>query len=186
MRKCNRLILLISVIYFSAFYGCNNQTTKAVKTGEEAMEVHLNFDSILHCYDYSYLNDYFFTADYGCLYDPNGKNTFGNLTVYLIPHKRVEIPKGEYMAERMSSLDVATIKKEFNVYVFLIPVEQLNYNPAGDPPYYQKENFTEKLYGFDKTNNQWNLIDSILISGAAGNEKEQNWREGFILSKIKW
>lgn len=181
--KINRVVLIVGA--FLLWYGCNNQTGKTVDTTDTGMEADLNFDSVLHCYDYSFLDHYFYTPDYGCIYDPKDKNPFGNLWIYLVPREEIDSSRSDSIAQRINSLDVDGIKRTFQPYVFVIPGEHLNYNAYGDPVYYQKENYTEKLYGLDSTGKSWVLIDTIAISGNVENEKEQAWREGFIRSTLR-
>lgn len=180
MLKYNRIALLITVNSFFVIYGCTDEPAKTVKTADAA--VSLNFDSILNCYDYSYLDHYFFTADYGCIYDPEGKNSFGNLTVYLIPYKNIDSSACDAVAEKITSLGTAEIKRDFDAFVYLIPKEHLHYNASADPVYYPKENYIEKLYSFDNAEKKWYLIDSFAVTG--NTEQEQKWRENFIQSKI--
>ncbi len=178
------MALLITVNSFFIFYGCGYEPAKTVKSADAAAAVNLNFDSILNCYDYAYLDHYFFTADYGCMYDPKGKNKFGNLVVYLIPHKSIDSSAGDAVAEKISRLAVEEIKRDFQVYVYVIAAADLHYNAAADPVYYQKKIYTEKLYSFDNALKKWYLIDTIAATRDTENEKVQKWREDFINSKI--
>ncbi len=139
---------------------------------------------MLLCSDYTFQDGYFFTADYGCLYDPTQQNSFGNITVYLVPHKKMDSIACDSVAQKITSLKVAEIQQDFDAYVFLIPPADLHYNATGDPPYYQKDNFTEKLYGFNQALQRWQLIDSISINRDTENEKEQLWREIFLQVKV--
>ena len=185
MWKYNPIAVLIIVNSFFVFYGCNNEPLKTVNTADTIAIDNLNFDSILNCYDYTCQDHYFFTADYGCIYDPQGKNKFGNLSVFLIPHKSIDSSACNSVAEKISRLNISEIKRDFNVYVYLIPASDLHYNATGDPVYYQKENYTEKLYNFDSALKKWYLVDTITVNRDTENEKVQKWREDFIQSKIK-
>ena len=183
MKRYKRLAAFFAASLFFIFCSCNNRADKTIAADIEGVS-NLNFDSILNCYEYAYDEHYFFTADYGCIYDPKGKNHFGNLSVFLIPYKSIDSSRADTLAEKISSFNAAEIKREFRTYVYMIPPADLNYNASGDPVYYRKENYVEKLYGFDTSLKTWYFIDSINIATAAENEKKQKWRDDFIHSKI--
>jgi hypothetical protein len=142
----------------------------------------LNFDALLKCSDYSFQENYYLTADYGCIYNPKDKNSYGNVILYLIPKSNNQT-NANLENLKINDLDAKTIKNNFTIYAYLIPKIDLNYNPKGDPIYYQKEKFKEELYTFNSNSNQWILLNSIQINNYSENAKEQSWRENFIDAK---
>lgn len=182
--------LLICLVAFFLLNCRNNSTSKENKTLNTRAEAIVsdtspNFDKILKCKAYSYDEGYFLTADAGCLYQPKGDNTFGNLITYLIPKKTLNISDDniEMETNRVNSLTVAQFKEDFDIYVYVIDKKYLNYNQTGDPVYYQKEDFAEQLYTYDNQSQKWKLVDYVSIT-SADHAKEQNWKDGFISKQI--
>lgn len=165
-------------ILFSCEHKPKTNTTKRahVTTNDKA----LTFDIVLKCHSYSYNDGYFMTADYGCIYNPNVGNNLGNVVIYLIPKKPLDITDDQIGTEnkKIDSLSADQYKKDYNIYVFVIGKQYLNYNKDGDPLYYQKDKFTETLYTYDEPAQKWNLIDSINVTGDV--TKEQSWRENLM------
>ena len=149
------------------------------------IEKDVNFDKVLKDCNFTYDSGYFITADYGCIFNPKGENNFGNMIVYLIPKKQIIITDENIENEnkRVNNLSIENYKNEFNIYVYLTESQYLNYNKNGDPIYYHKASYTEKLYTYEQKNN-WLLLDSLNILNSKSNEKEQEWRDGFITKLI--
>lgn len=156
----------------------NAQTNNSQKTTSQK---ELNFDKLLKCSDYSYDEDYFLTADYGCIYDPKGNNNFGNVIIYLVQKKKQPISDEQisFQTTRVNNLSIAEYKKEFKIYLFLIDKQYLNYAKA-DPSYYEKSKYKEEAYTFDDKQNKWILIDSINILNENQNLNEQTWRKNIV------
>lgn len=176
--------LFISVFVLS-YCKKTQQFNNDLKIDFQKQEV-FNFDNILKCSDYSYNDNYFYTADYGCIYAPNGTNNIGNIIVYLIPkNKRILYNETETNIEtqRINGLSNEKLKEEFDIYIFLISKEYLVHNDVGDPIYYQKNNYKEQLYTYK--NNKWELVDYIDINEDDDIEKEQKWRERIIENYAK-
>lgn len=180
-RSQAKVLLFVALVPF--MFSCQNstETTRKEKVAANPEVTQPNFDPVLKCATYTYEENYFFTADAGCLYQPKGANTFGNLVIYLIPKKPVSINEDHNDSEtkRVNNLSIAQLKTDFTIYVYLIDSKYLNYNPEGDPVYYQKDHFVEALYTYDRKGQKWNFIDTFRISGA-DNTTEQNRRAGFI------
>ena len=178
----NRKIYLSSIfiVSFLVFTSCKKKEVQnnTSKISTKKVIKHLNFDPLLKCSEYSFQQSFYVTADYGCIYNPKNGNNFGNLMFYLIPKD-----SNNSESIKINKLDSKNIKNNFTIYAYLIPPAFLDYNPKGDPVYYQKEKFKEELYTFETTSNQWKLIDSIQVNDYSENEKEQSWRENFIESK---
>ncbi|WP_160139946.1 hypothetical protein [Chryseobacterium sp. c4a] len=175
MFKSQNIIFFLIVLFL---FSCkdNAQTNNSQKTTSQK---ELNFDKLLKCSDYSYDEDYFLTADYGCIYDPKGNNNFGNVIIYLVQKKKQPISDEQISSQttRVNSLSIAEYKKEFKIYLFLIDKQYLNYAKA-DPSYYEKSKYKEEAYTFDDKQNKWVLIDSINILNQ--NLNEQTWRKNIV------
>lgn len=182
--KSKLYLSCIFVFCFLVLDGCkkneDQKTTRKISTYTPAKQ--LNFDALLKCSDYSLEENYYVTADYGCIYNPKDQNSHGNVMFYLIP-KSIKPINTNLENLKVNSLDVKSLKNNFTIYAYLIPKSHLNYNPKGDPVYYQKEQFKEELYTFNSNSNQWVLLDSIQISNYSENANEQLWRENFIHTK---
>lgn len=168
---------MITLLLFSC--KDNAQTNNSNKTVNQKEP---NFDNLLKCSDYSYDDGHFFTADYGCIYDPKGNNNFGNAIIYLISKKEQQIADEQVTSEtdKVNKSSIAEYKKEFKIYLFLIDKKYLNYNKSADPVYYQKPKYTEKAYKFDDKQDKWTLIDSINVLNESQIQNEQTWRENII------
>jgi hypothetical protein len=174
---------ILFFILISFLLGCKKgEEQKLPSYNEKSIEEQKNnFDNILKEGDYSWNDGYFITADYGIVYNPKGNNPFGNIILYLIPKNKFDI-KDEEIEEKnqmINSLSIENIKKEFNIYLFLIDKKYLQYLPNGDSSYEAKENYTENLYTYE--NQKWILLDSLNVK----NQNEQEWRENFINRQIK-
>ncbi|MCD0469055.1 hypothetical protein [Flavobacterium sp. JAS] len=183
IQKIKTLLLCFVIV---TIYSCkdNLQTKKEEITIDQQQES-IDFDKILKCTSYTYDEDYFFTPDNGCLYNPKGENIFGNVSIYLISKEGLQIGDEEIdvQTEKINNLNIEDLKEDFDIFIYLIPKEFLNYNPNGDPIYYQKENYKEKLYTFDNKTKNWLLLDSLKIDNNSESRFEQNWRDNFINSK---
>lgn len=177
------LFFSIAFFLFSCQNGSSYKEKEQVNFNTEATAP--DFDRILKCKAYTYDENYFLTADAGCLYQPEGGNTFGNVITYLIPKKPLNIndDNNQNETKRVNNLTVAQLKEDFDICVYIIDKKYLNYNKTGDPVYYQKDDFVEQLYTYDRKSQKWNLIDSVSITNA-DHTKEQNWRDGFISKQI--
>ncbi|WP_445709997.1 hypothetical protein [Flavobacterium sp.] len=177
--KIFKLALLLSTIFLT---NCKNNTDQKTDPVKEQLNNEINFDKILKCSDYSYMENYFITADYGCIYTPENNNNLGNIIIYLIP-KTLDSNSIE-LEKKINNFSEENLKEKFNIYIYLIRKDFLNPNPNGDPTYYQNEKFEEELYTFNVESEKWSLIDSIQINNYKENLKEQQWRDNFINSKI--
>ncbi|GAA4153560.1 hypothetical protein GCM10022217_09450 [Chryseobacterium ginsenosidimutans] len=182
MNKLSKIILFINLVFL---FNCKdkaqkNNVQKAVNQKE------INFDNVLKCSDYSYDEDYFVTADYGCTYNQNGNN-YGNIIIYLLPKKKSEIADEQIENEnnRVDGLSIEEYKREFKIILFLIDKKYLNYNKSGDSMYYHKSVYEQKAYVYDDKCHRWIFIGSIKIPDENQNQKEQVWRESIISRQIQ-
>ncbi|MBB5635368.1 hypothetical protein HDE68_001256 [Pedobacter cryoconitis] len=176
-------LLLFALVFF--LFSCQNTSESKGKDHVVAEITSPDFDRILKCKNYTYEENYFLTADAGCLYNPKGENTFGNLITYLIPKKALNINEDNSVSEtkKVNNLSIAQLKEDFNIYVYVIDKKYLNYNKTGDPVYYQKDDFAEDLYTYDSKSRKWSLIDSVSVT-STDHTKEQTWRDGFIQKQV--
>ncbi|MFC7774930.1 hypothetical protein [Flavobacterium sp. GCM10027622] len=169
--RCLLLLLFVSLA------NCKENQVKENQVDNIA-ESKINFDDYLKCSEYSPDDKYFLTADYGCLYDPKGKNPKGNLAIYLIP-------KGNFKAKiddqyPINKLSNDEIKGNFKILLFLIEPNHLNYNPKGDPNYYQKDTYEEICYTFDNDKKEWIKLSSFHKQKNDTEEKNIQWRDHLI------
>lgn len=167
MKKISILILFI--IFFE---GCKKEQENNSILAETTTDNEISFDEVLKCSEYIFSEGYYVTPDYGCIYNPKGDSKFGNVIIYLIPKNK------SISQQDVNSLSEDDIKKQFNIVVYLIRKEFLNYNPDSDPVYYQKDKYNEEVYIYEKE--KWIMADSIQIKNSSQNEKEQIWREAFL------
>ena len=75
------------------------------------------------------------TADYGCIYNPKGTNTYGNLIIYLVPKQQINLKDDEIeiQTKSINNLTINDYKNEFTIFIYLIDARYLNYNPKGEP-----------------------------------------------------
>lgn len=183
--KKSKNIFLFTIIFF--LFGCKGDAQKKdINRTNKTLQQNINFDDVLKSGDYTWNEDYFMTADYGVIYNQK-TNPFGNLIIYLVPKNKFKI-KDEQIEEenkRVNKLSIDEYKKKFKIIIFLINKKDLNYAKSGDPIYYQKPAYEEKIYTYDEKSNQWIFIDSIKIRNESENEKEQIWREKYISEQIQ-
>ncbi|MEC3874194.1 hypothetical protein [Chryseobacterium salviniae] len=183
MRKI--IILIFTIIFF--LLSCKGEAQKNdLNKSDNTHNKNINFDSVLKSGDYTWNESYFMTADYGVIYNEK-TNPFGNLTIYLIPKNKLKIKNEQIEQEnnRVNGLSIDEYKKKFRIIIFLIDKKDLNYAKSGDPFYYQKPAYEEKIYSYDENVKQWIFIDSIKILNEGENEKEQAWREKYISDQIQ-
>lgn len=173
-------------VIFLLLLNCKNSAQNSLKKAEGKQNKEINFDSVLKCSNYSYDDNCFMTADYGCIYNPKGINTYGNIIIYLVPKQQINLKDDEIeiQTKSINNLTINDYKNEFTIFIYLIDARYLNYNPKGDPIYYQKEKYNEELYFFDNNLKKWSLLDSICFSSNKENNKEQKWRDAFINKQI--
>lgn len=135
-----------------------------------------DFSPLLHCNEYAWNEEYFFTPDYGCLYSPKSDNEFGNIIFYLIPKSNNQ----NFEALNVNSLTEKNIKNQFNIIVTLIEPQYLNYNPNADPIYYKKEDYWQKIFKYGEKDNKWILIDSL---SGRNSKKVQNIIDSLVIPK---
>ncbi|MFB9057726.1 hypothetical protein ACFFU9_13345 [Mariniflexile ostreae] len=147
----------------------------------------IDFDSLLKCELYSYNDFYFITADYGCPYDPASGNPYGNVSIYLIPKKLSQelIEKNyESYEDKIHNFNIEKLKKEFHIYIYIIPKKYLVKTPEG---YYQKKAYIKQAFTFDNTDKVWKNIDCIFIENDFEERiREENWRKNLLVDKINF
>lgn len=178
MNKLKKIILCIIVVFC---FSCKDNAQKNT-VAKEAVQKVQNFDNMLKCGDYSYDENYFVTADYGCVYKQKGNN-YGNIVIYLVPKNKLNITDEQIENENnrvngLSSID--EYKKEFKIVLFLIDSKYLNYVKSGEPAYYQKSEYEEKAYRYDDKQSKWTMIDSIKVLNDSQNKNEQSWRKKIV------
>jgi len=138
-----RFLIYFSFIIFFTTTSCkkNNKTKKSNTNTTHNLKENIkpyNFDLILKCGYYSYNDNFFVTADHGCIYKQDEKNNFGNIVIYLIAKeiKSVPLNKIEGYEQYVNNLEINQLKKEFDIYIYLISKEYLIKTPEG---YYQKK-----------------------------------------------
>jgi hypothetical protein len=186
--KIQKIKLLLLCFLIVIIYSCkDNLQTKKEEFTTVQKQKNVDFDKVLKCTSYTYDQDYFLTPDYGCLYNPKGENIFGNISIYLFSKEGLKIEEEEIdkETERINNLNIENLKKDFDIFIYLIPKDFLNYNPSGDPTYYQKENYKEQLYTYNNQTKKWLLLDSLEINSNSESGFEQNWRDSFLNSQSK-
>ncbi len=159
-------ILFLSVILLLT---CKERN-KIVGNLTSNKELNYNFDKILKCSNFVWDEYYYFTPDYGCIYNPKGINEFGNLSIYLFP---LEVKD----TTNVNNVTPQKIKQQYHIIISLIKPKDLNFNPEGDPVYYKNENYIEYFYTLK--NKKWIEIDAIKSS-----DKDRLLRRKEILNFI--
>jgi len=184
MKKSKNLFLFTIILFL---FGCKGEAQKNdLNKIKKTLQQNITLDDVLKDGDYTWDEDFFMTADYGVIYNQK-TNPFGNLKIYLIPKNKLKI-KDEQIEEennRVNELSIHEYKEKFKIIIFLINKKDLNNAESGDPAYYQKPAYEEKIYTYDEKANQWIFLDSIKILNESENEKEQIWREKYIYEQIQ-
>lgn len=167
----------IFIIILSQFLLISCQKQENIIRSTNDIKNPINFDIFLKCNDYSLGDFYYYTPDYGCIYNPQSGNTSGNISIYLIPNSQ-EITNA-YTEKTINKLSIDEIKKQFDILLFLVPLKDLNHNEKADPNYYPKEKFTEYLYKYESKNKNWKLI---LDKQFNSSEEEQTWKNNILKS----
>lgn len=163
----NFIILIISV-------SCKDLNTKKNHSTLNNDIESYNFDLILKCGYFSYSDSFFVTADNGCIYKLDEKNDLGNIIIYLIPKETKSIQLNEIgdYEEDVNNLNITNLKKEFRIYLYIIPKEYLIKTPEG---YYQKKKYVKKLFTFNDSSKEWDFLESKNISNIT--EEQENIKE---------
>ncbi len=160
-----------------------------------------NFNSVIKCQKYDYRpEDIYSWGDYGCLYAPNDNNIYGNLIIYLIPKIGINKYYNNYIGEedenitfeynRVNSLSIQDIKKEFHIYLSLIDNKYLKHTPNLDASYnikYENDGsnkFVTEWYTFNNKDKYWKLLDSFETLAKTDN-KAWEWEQAKIKAIIK-
>jgi hypothetical protein len=178
----NKFLYITLILTSCTLVSCKSQDKESSLSELKNKINNYSFDNLLKCGDFTYEDGYFVTADYGCIYNPKEHNNLGNILIYYIAKNAIFLNTRKSVKE-INKMSIEELKREFNIYVFLIEKNYLNYNKTGDPMYYQNENYVEKL--FTNNLNNWKLIDSIKIQSLNENNLEQEWRENFINHKVQ-
>ncbi|WP_148639185.1 hypothetical protein [Aquimarina longa] len=162
-----------------------------------------NFDNIIKCEKYGY-DGTASIADYGCLYNPKGNNTYGNIAPYLIPKIGIKkhlqkvdelfkegdkYDKWEKEGERINSLSVSDIKEEFYIYLSLIDKKYLEHTSNLDASYNIKRSeekdykFTTQWFTFNNSIKSWQLLNSFETSPST-DRKAWEWEQEKIKEVI--
>ena len=174
MKSNFRFLLLFLSVFF---LNCKENAVKQVEN-QNLVATKINFDDYLKCSEYSPEENYFFTADYGCLYDPKGSNPKGNIAIYLLPNESFKGTVDDKY--EIGKLNNDEIKNNFKILLFLIESNYLNYNSKGDPNYYQKEEYEEICYTFDNTKKEWVKLSSFHTQKNDTEEKNIQWRDNLL------
>ncbi|PKB18729.1 hypothetical protein [Flavobacterium sp. 5] len=174
--------------FFLLFISCKDNNTKSLEIKEKevaknvanikSVDANEALDNLLKCGDYSYIDGYFTIADFGCIYQPKGINKFGNAEVYLIPKKELkenfDVEKEENNIGRMN---ISSLKKFYDIYIFIIDKKYLTHNPNMDVPYYPSYPYKQTIYKY--LDGKYKNIVTLDIS----NEKDSkytDWKIKFL------
>lgn len=149
-----KLLFILLSLALSCKSDKKQEENSTIIIKETFMPTDYDFSSLVHCSDYAWNGEYFYTPDYGCIYNPKGENKLGNISFYLVP-KTIN-PNLEEMDIEQSSFKEIT--SQFHILATLIKKEDLNYNPNADPIYYQKDDYHQKVFAYNDEENKWRLL----------------------------
>lgn len=171
-------IFRFSLLFLFAFLSsCKENKIEENKEDNNAQSK-INFDDFLKCSEYSPDENYFLTADYGCLYDPKGNNQKGNIAIYLIPKDNFKDSIDDNY--NVNKLGIDEIKNNFKILLFLIESNYLNYNEKADPNYYQKDEYEEICYTFDDDKKEWLKLSSFHKQKNDSEDKNIQWKNDLV------
>lgn len=177
--------LSVLAIFSFASISCKKKVEKKEVTPSFYIKENSNmhqqksFDSILNCGYYTYGEGFFITADHGCVYNPQENNSFGNIIIFLIPKHKNEKSDIDY-EEYVNTLEASTLKKDFEIYLYIIPYKYLSETPEG---YYQNRHHLYEVYKFNRTDNSWKLLRSKFVNTLQERQSEFNIVMNFIKDK---
>lgn len=159
----SKYFYFLSFIILIIFISCKDLNTKKSQSSSQEDTKAYNFDSILKCGYFSYNDNFFVTADSGCIYKQYDNNDLGNVSIYLIPKvtNNIRFKEMEDYEENVNSMNIANLKKEFRIYIYIIPKEYLVQTPEG---YYQKKEYIKYLYTFNDESREWDILKSKNIN----------------------
>lgn len=186
MKKLINLILVLIIIFFNS---CNskkteNNNSKNLKKEVESVKTSnyysdADFDNLLKCGDYSFMDGYFTVPDYGCIYQPPTVNTLGNIEIYLLPKKKLiiesDIEKEENLIAKMS---INNLKVNYDVYILVIDKKYLTHNDKMDVPYFPHFPYKQSIYKW--TGGFWKNINTLNIKDE-NDSQYKKWKSEFLI-----
>lgn len=175
----------INVLLYGLFFAFGSISCYNKKTNDpvEKLELKSNsyrFENILKCGYYDFRENYFVTADNGCVYNENS-NTFGNAVIFLVPKNELNKEITENINVYISKLNAKEIEDIFKIFVSIIPKKFLVNTPEG---YYQKDQYIRNFYTYNENNDQWVVIDTKEIKSKQEEQKDFTFIESFIQKNI--
>ncbi|WP_310555765.1 hypothetical protein [Flavobacterium sp.] len=134
-----------------------------------------SLDALLKCGEYSLMDDYFTVPDNGCIYAPSTINKLGNVEVYLIPktnlNDAIDVEKEE---AKINIMNIADLKKNYNIYILVIDKKYLTHNQNMDIPYYPSLPYEQIVFKYE--NGIWEKTNILNLK--EGNDSEyNNWKK---------
>lgn len=166
-----KLVKFLVIILF--FINCKENDCKVLSNGEvggsqkkitsETLYSNEVFNKMIKCGDYSYVDGYFTVPDYGCIYDPSGSNNLGNIELYLLPKKKLNYNFNvEKEENKVNAMNIVELKKNYNIYLFLIDKKYLKKSDNRDVPYYPTLPYRQII--FNCNGSSWRKIKTITIN----------------------
>ncbi|MXO05616.1 hypothetical protein [Flavobacterium sp. HBTb2-11-1] len=186
MKKLINLIPVFIIIFFNSCNSKNtdNSNTKNLKKEEESVKTSnyysdADFDNLLKCGDYSFMDGYFTVPDYGCIYQPPTVNILGNVEIYLLPKKKLitesDIEKEEDLIAKMS---INNLKMNYDVYILVIDKKYLTHNDKMDVPYFPHFPYKQLIYKW--TDGLWKNIATLNIKDK-NDSQYKKWKSDFLI-----
>lgn len=138
-----------------------SESTIRIVDSDTILYSNLSLDSILLCDKYTYMYGYFAIPDNGCVYQSNASNKIGNVEVYLVPYKKIDIKSYKEEERLLNKLSIDEIKANYKIYIFIIDKKYLGYNKNRDLSYYASVPYKQTIYSYE--NEKWKEIESLNI-----------------------
>ena len=204
-------LLIINLLYSCVYKSKHIIASSATVVNENIMQIEM--DSILHIahsldnmvkckynsfayFDFSHPHTTYYRLPYnGCLYNPkiDSTNDLGWGDVVIIPKKKYISNFSDYsdyykidsILGVINNMDIKEIKNKFNILIFLIPKQYLEYMKDMEIEYWHKNTYLYKEYYFNnEISNYWNYTDSLFITTKTNNRQILDWLDNRIKLRL--
>lgn len=163
--------ITLNIILFILLISCkeNRAESSVGKSKEVIIKNYLDsinysnqsLDSILLCDKYSYMSGYFTIPYNGCNYIPNTNNKIGDVEVYLIPNKKIDMNDIDKEENKLNALSIEQIKSNYKIYLFIIDKSFISYHANREVTYYANLPYKQTVYTYTNT---WEKIETLNIT----------------------
>jgi hypothetical protein len=153
-----------------------NETELVSNKVSEIDDIYSNesLDLLLKCGKYSFMDGYFTVPDYGCIFKPNSSNIIGNVEIYIVPKTKSKNNSNVELEEsKINSMNIDDLKKNNQLFVFIIDKKYLKHNEKMEVPYYPITPYEQIIFKYEK--NLWKKL-AVLKINKENDSQYEDWK----------